>query len=281
MLYLRKSINVIFRNVLDLVMFAYSLSEFSDFACYQGRQTNILSVIVKARSFYSWDFLSKIKMHSKIFALAISIIVVLLTNGFIASPILNELSQGHKASAQTSSSLSPATTTTKDTNSTGYSQYNGNSFSLQYPTSWKVKRSDMSMPGGEAISIVNSQFPEFIQVFLLPTEIAAAKNATQAEIDSHLEQIFPRFVRGILSGVKNGTLIELQRPVYDKYIVDGHKVGSAIFIHSYPIGLLKTIAVGTIVGKNDFALTYSAPEQLFNQNLPIVDNIIKSVNFLK
>jgi hypothetical protein len=226
-------------------------------------------------------FLSKIKMHNKIFALAFSIVIVLLTNGFIASPTLNELYQGQKASAQTSSSLSPATAI-NNTKSTGYSKYNGNSFTFQYPASWKiVDRSDMGMPGGEVIRIVNNQFPEFIQVFLAPTEIEAAKNATQAEIDSHLGQIFPKFVRGILSGVKNGTLIELQKPVYDKYMVDGHKVGSAIFTHSYQIGLLKTIAVGTIVGKNDFGLTYSAPDQLFDQNLPIVDNIIKSVKFLK
>jgi hypothetical protein len=62
-------------------------------------------------------------------------------------------------------------------------------------------------------------------------------------------------------------------------MVDGHKVGSAIFTHSYPLGPLKSIAVGTIVGKDNFLLTYSVPAAFFDQNLPTFENIIKSIKF--
>jgi len=68
-----------------------------------------------------------------------------------------------------------------------FSKYNGNNFSLQYPAGWKIEQSDMGVPGGEAIRLSNSQFSELIQVVLTPTDIESLKNATQAEIESHLE----------------------------------------------------------------------------------------------
>jgi Mg-chelatase subunit ChlD len=166
------------------------------------------------------------------------------------------------------------------TNATGYSKYGGSTFSLQYPAGWKLERSDIGDRGAQAISILNGQRPPaFVQVFLAPTGIAAAKNATQEEIESHIEDIFPTFVKEALLGTKNDTLAEFEKPVYDRYTVDGHKVGSVISIHDYSGVLVKTLALGTIVGNNDFVLKYTTTEALFDQTLPIVENIIKSVKF--
>ena len=164
-------------------------------------------------------------------------------------------------------------------NATGYSKYSGGTFSLQYPTGWELERSDTGLSGAQAIDISNRQEPPaFVQVFLAPTEIAAAENATQEEIESNIEEIFPTFVKGPL-GIGNTTISEFEKPVYDRYTVDGHKVGSVIFIHEYSGLRLKTLALGTIVGNNDFGLMYSTTQELFDQNLPIIENIIKSVKF--
>jgi von Willebrand factor type A domain len=165
------------------------------------------------------------------------------------------------------------------TNAVGYSKYGGSTFSLQYPAGWKLERSDMGGRGAQSIRILNGQLPPaYVHVFLAPTGIAPAKKATQEEIESHIEEIFPTFVQRLL-GTKNATLTEIEKPVYDKYTVDGHKVGSVIFVHDYSGVLVKTLALGTIVGNNDFGLTYTTTESLFDQNLPIIENMIKSVKF--
>ena len=68
--------------------------------------------------------------------------------------------------------------------------------------------------------------------------------------------------------------------MYDKYVVDEHKVGTTNFTHNYSGLLFKSIAVGTIVGKDDFVSTYHAPANVFDQNFPIFENIIKSIRFV-
>jgi hypothetical protein len=110
---------------------------------------------------------------------------------------------------------------------------------------------------------------------------------TQKEIESHLDQIFPQMLKPVTSEIQECTLVELEKPVYDKYTIAGHKAGSVVWATDCG-GIPSTnMMVGTVVGNNIVSLIYRAPEaaclqdicksHIFDQNLPIAENIMKTI----
>jgi hypothetical protein len=168
----------------------------------------------------------------------------------------------------------------------GYSQYTGNTISLQYPTDWTINNeSGLENSEGDVIKLSNNMIPAQILVLSSPQLYAnnfSLVTMTQDEIELRLEQIFPEIaLKPYISGAEPCTLIELEKPVYDRYIVVGQKAGAAVWTTDCTGIPTKNIMVGNIVRTNGLSLIYRAPEAVFDKNLPIAENIIKSIKFLQ
>jgi hypothetical protein len=135
----------------------------------------------------------------------------------------------------------------------------------------------MNEPSGEGVLILNPASRELIFAAMGPDPLIP-KNMTQEDLESSLEKIFPEFVKTIISQMEQGTLTELQSPIYDRYTIDGHRAGAVIYTSTYGETKLKSIVVGTIFGNLAFALAYGAPEETFEKTVPIAENIIRSIN---
>jgi PsbP len=161
---------------------------------------------------------------------------------------------------------------------TGYSNYNGSKFSFQYPSDWSVVPNALGPGphGSESLWIQNYNIPARILLFI-GQDTETPSNVTQDNVKSHLEQMFPSLVKGMISVFKQSTLTELDSPVYDKYIIDGHKAASTNFKTTNGQLHLKNVVVATIANGNIFGLVFGAPEDVYDQNLPTFDNIVKSV----
>ncbi|HJT49298.1 MAG TPA: hypothetical protein VJ729_14030 [Nitrososphaeraceae archaeon] len=189
------------------------------------------------------------------------------------------------------------TTTATDNTTITYSEFTGKGLSFQYPNGWTINSTATplaTIPGVDSIEmsdVVNNHLQAQILVNLVPlTEEEKGKmnlpnNATEQDIDSRLQQIFPEhmlqpFIKGQTER-GSSVLTELGKPVYDKYVVNGHKAGSAIYTTlTYKIPL-KTLFIATITGGNkEFMLMYRAPVDIFDRDLPIAENIIKSIVFV-
>jgi hypothetical protein len=161
-------------------------------------------------------------------------------------------------------------------NVTGYSHYTGDIFSLQYPAEWIINQLE-NEPDVDIIEISNDAVPARIIATSTPTELVQA-NMTQEEIDFRLEQIFPEhMLKPVISQIHRCTLIELEKPVYDRYMVVGHKAGTAVWTTDCAGIPTRNIMVGTIVGNIGLGLVYNAPEVVFDENLPIAEKIINSI----
>lgn len=68
---------------------------------------------------------------------------------------------------------------------------------------------------------------------------------------------------------------------YVKYLVDGHKTGSVVYGFSVDEQDLAGLLIWTLVGNNQFWLAYGSNTDTFDQNLPIAENVLRSVKFLK
>jgi hypothetical protein len=169
------------------------------------------------------------------------------------------------------------TETDSGANVSGYSNYTGRLFSLEFPSS-SVILPLQSIPGSEIISIVNNKLaPALIFVNVVP-DPEIPRNATQEDIESNLDQIFPNFVSAVV-GFGLGNVTGLEEPSYHKYIVDGHRMGSTVFATILRNVPAKGMLVGTVVGNNDFFLLYVSPVNFFNQSIPAFERILKSVKF--
>src|SRR5689334_14694198 len=100
-----------------------------------------------------------------------------------------------------------------------------------------------------------------------------------------------RFVTGtsiygsLLDQSKRVTPPSMPQEITNRYMIVGHKAGTAVW---NPVcgGIdTKNMMVGTVVGNNILTLAYRAPEaaclngscksHIFDQNLPIAENILK------
>jgi hypothetical protein len=71
-----------------------------------------------------------------------------------------------------------------------------------------------------------------------------------------------------------------EEPDFDKYILDGHRAGFVSFKSTHGQGTEKTAIIGTIVGTNIFVFSYNSPADSFDSNLPIFEDIIKTVKII-
>jgi Mg-chelatase subunit ChlD len=160
-------------------------------------------------------------------------------------------------------------------NNGDYLEYPGRSFSVEYPQSWALIPFEIGMPGSETIRIVNRELPAIIMLLVGP--LPGSTNASKAFVDTNLEKEFPSFVKGLISGITQGKITELEEPVYNRHIIDGHRAGTLGFTSTYGETTFRNIFIGTMVGKNGVGMTYSARADVFDQYLPIFENIVKSV----
>jgi hypothetical protein len=184
-------------------------------------------------------------------------------NGTVASLIQSNLTDQNMAS-----------------NVTSYSDYVGDSFSFQYPTDWTITQLSLPVPEAEGIELRNNMVPAQIILTSAPQDFIHT-NITQEEIDANLGPLFSEhMLKPIISQIQRGTLTELEKPVTDRYTIDGHKAATADYSTVYSGLPTKNIMVGTIPNKDiGFALNYRAPESVFDENLPIVENILNSIRF--
>src|SRR5687768_10180176 len=156
------------------------------------------------------------------------------------------------------------------------------SFSLNYPSRWRVE--NMTASDGEAYSIFGDTAEKGYMIFVLgpltQKDIGAFgfhNNTTQDEIDANLDRIFPLMIKQIQSGFYQGDPSSPDGVLLDKYVIDGHKVGAAFFDVEYRNLTLRAVAFGTVIGNDALALGYISMPETFNENLPIIENMIKSI----
>jgi hypothetical protein len=161
-------------------------------------------------------------------------------------------------------------------------ELNGTSFSLNHPSTWRVQ--NMTAPDGEAYSIFGDTPEKGYMIFglgpLTQKDIDAfglPDNTTQDEIDANLDRIFPLLIKQIQSGFHQGDPSSPDEVLLDKYVIDGHKVGAAFFDIEYQNLTLRAVAIGTVIGNEALALGYISMPETFNDNLPIIENMIKSI----
>lgn len=132
-------------------------------------------------------------------------------------------------------------------------------------------------PGSESIGLVNYQSPATVMVSTIP-DPESPPNMTQQEKEPSLEQTFPRMVKRLISAIQRGTLTHLEEPIYNKYTVDGHRVGSLAYKAFY-----ESITERNI-GRYDCWRKYILPpvrltRRYIRPSLPAFENIIKTIKF--
>jgi len=160
----------------------------------------------------------------------------------------------------------------------------GDNFSVQYPAGWTVTKEPHPFdPGAYIYRMSGDQYQSGTVNFFTAQapieELGLAQNSTQETIESSLEQLFPKFIKDIQSGFEKGEIANTEQPIYTKYIIDGHKAGSVKFSANYGTLKVDFLNIGTLIGNNIVMLSYSAPVEIFDQNLPIAEKILESVKF--
>lgn len=153
-------------------------------------------------------------------------------------------------------------------NGTEVHTLNVTDFSLKYPIGWNVY---YSSPSREFESYtLEHPVNGSIEILIAPFEI-------QENNDSDLPQIFPWIIDTIQSGFENGVPSNPEEISFDKYAVDGYKMGSAQFNVSYKDHTGRVLVIANDVHNKGFVLTYSAPFSVFNDGLPTIEEIIKTI----
>lgn len=173
-------------------------------------------------------------------------------------------------------------------NSNQFKELVGTGFSLSYPSQWYVEKSSMTGPeiaeSQDLYTISGDVLNEGLVIFGLNRlslseleSVGIKENTTQANIDSNLNQIFPLMIEMISSGITQGRPADYEEPEFDRYTVDGHKVGSVVFNINYGNFTTKALAIGTIIGNRGIVLAYAALPAVFEEKLPIVEKMISSI----
>lgn len=164
----------------------------------------------------------------------------------------------------------------------------GKGFSLNYPEGWTAKKtvvpaSESTPEGGEIYFISGDQMKDGFIIFgfnpLSPSEFKALElshNTSQESIESNLSKIFPQLVELFQSGFSYGVPSDLEEPVYGKYNVDGHKAGSVLYNLEGNL-TFRGLAVATVIGNNSLIFGYSSLSSVFDENLPTIEDVIKSI----
>ena len=169
----------------------------------------------------------------------------------------------------------------EDTNSkanTTLLNYNGTNFSLRYPASWNVLPSE-KVKNGETFVAANLQPYALIVASIVSSDPDLMHNVTQKETESNLHQVFDFLAKNFVPGIFTGTLTGIDELNYIKYAINGHKAGSTVITGTLDGLDQKGLLLATIAGEKIFFLSYLSTPETFGQNLPIVENVIKSVKF--
>jgi hypothetical protein len=179
-------------------------------------------------------------------------------------------------------------TSNETVNQDEFKELKGTGFTLSYPSQWYVEKSSMTGPdisdSQDLYTISGDELHEGIIIFGLSPlslteleQVGVNENSTQAEIDSNLNHIFPSMIEMIQSGIAQGRPADSEDPEFDKFTVDGHKVGSVVFNINYGNYTTKALALGTIIGNKGLAFAYAALPMVFEEKLPLVEKIISSI----
>ena len=179
------------------------------------------------------------------------------------------------------------------TTNSRYSEFVGKGVSFAYPDDWKVEGGfspdPEKYPETESIRIVIDE--ELRSIFTINFDSSGAQMLTSENnslagtegIESSLDRIFPKYILDpALSGLLTSglTLVELQEPDYDKYLIDGHVAGASNALVQVNEEISKIMIVGTIFDGNAIAIMYASPVATFDQNLPRVENMIRSIKIV-
>ena len=169
----------------------------------------------------------------------------------------------------------------QQTNSAGNAtslNYNGTDFSLRYPASWTVVPFEKAK-NGETFVAAKFQPHALIVASITSTDPDLMHNVTQKETESNLHQIFDFLAKNFVPGIFTGTLTGIDELNYIKCAINGHKAGSTVITGTLDGLDQKGLLLATIAGEKIFFLSYLSTPETFGQNLPIVENVIKSVKF--
>jgi Mg-chelatase subunit ChlD len=214
-------------------------------------------------------------------------ILISISSIFALTSIPIQMGYSQAQSNETTSFIQTLTSQNVTNNVAGYTELNGNHLSFKYPKEWTVNKFLPSEYGitAEAELYFMSDDPEknaiiqFGFIRLNQSEIVAlglVQNNTD-NLDSNLSQTFPRILEGIKSSIVLGVPSEEEEPVYNKYTVAGHKAGSVLYNANYQELTVRVLVIGTVIHNNIFMLAYSAPFYAFDENLPIVENVLNSI----
>ncbi|MGA8844000.1 MAG: PsbP-related protein [Nitrososphaeraceae archaeon] len=185
----------------------------------------------------------------------------------------------------------PVQLTTTDQKSSGnitseFTEYVGfdKDFSLQYPSGWtlepktnRFEKTDLKMISPEGVtggvimienSILNTSISNVLKEY----------DMKQKDVEKNLDLLFPRVLSGFASVLEDFN--QGEEPNYGKYLIDGHKTGSAEFGVKVSEQDLAGLLVWTMIGNNQFWLVFVASPESFDDNLPLVEKVLDSIKIL-
>ena len=97
----------------------------------------------------------------------------------------------------------------------------------------------------------------------------------QEDFEKNLHILFPLFVNGFGETLDN--FDQVKKLNYIKFLIGGHKAGSAIFSFSMDEDDLVGLLVWTLVGSNQYWFEYVSDKESFDQKLPLAEKVLQSI----
>ncbi|MGA7978251.1 MAG: hypothetical protein WB975_13530 [Nitrososphaeraceae archaeon] len=154
-------------------------------------------------------------------------------------------------------------------------------FSMQYPSDWTLEPQingpeqvglKITVPSGVKGGMMRIGY----SIIDSPLVSAIKKNhIKQEDFEKNLHILFPLFVNGFGETLDN--FDQVKKLNYIKFLIGGHKAGSAIFSFSMDEDDLVGLLVWTLVGSNQYWFEYVSDKESFDQKLPLAEKVLQSI----
>lgn len=159
-----------------------------------------------------------------------------------------------------------------------------NEFSMQIPSDWQVKPKESRFDSTD-VSLTSADGPIggfiTIEYSLVGQEFKQTlkdSNINIKKIQKNLDDLFPYVLQGFSKGFDRYQ--EVEEPQYDKYTINGNKAASIIYAFTLSERDLAGLYIFTIINEKKFNMNFAADRSEFDNVLPIVEDMIKSIKIL-
>jgi len=182
-----------------------------------------------------------------------------------------------------SSKSSPSTENKSTALIPNFSEFRGlnRNFSLLYPSDWMLEPQtsvteqvalQITSPNGVKGGVIKFGYASIDRPLL---DVIKKNHIKQEEIEQNIIFLFPLFLDNFGKTLNNYG--HVQKPNYVKYLLDGHKTGSAIFNFNENDNDLAGLLIWTVVGKIQYWFVYGSSQDSFDQKFPLAEKVLNSI----